>query len=97
VIKGSIAAWRACFPRARCANVSRGEWEPDFRRASVVDADFTIAPEEAAVATAELEDAAFTAAPVEDAAAPDHGGNDEEKADDVGGQTNKKQRIEEKN
>ena len=23
VIKGSIAAWRACFPRARCANVAR--------------------------------------------------------------------------
>jgi hypothetical protein len=66
--------------------------------ASMVGAAFTIAPvEEAAVATAELEDAAFTAALVEDAAAPDHGGNDEEKADDVGGQTNKKQRIEEKN
>ena len=33
VIKGSIAAWRACFPRARCANVRQ-------RRAPAVDADF---------------------------------------------------------
>jgi hypothetical protein len=24
VIQGSIAAWRACFPRARCANVQSG-------------------------------------------------------------------------
>ena len=26
VIKGSIAAWRACFPRARCANVQQMDW-----------------------------------------------------------------------
>ena len=41
VIKGSIGAWRACFPRARCANVrkwARGSAEK--RAASVVDADF---------------------------------------------------------
>ena len=40
-IQGSIAAWRACFPRARIANVAhysmtRGE----VRAAPVVDADF---------------------------------------------------------
>jgi hypothetical protein len=33
VILGRIGGWRACFPRARCANV-------DNRRAPVVDADF---------------------------------------------------------
>jgi hypothetical protein len=42
VIKGSIAAWRACFPRARFANVR--EWDPDdaaeTRANPVVDADF---------------------------------------------------------
>ena len=38
VIKGSIAAWRASFPRARCANVhSVG---PQGRRAPLHDADF---------------------------------------------------------
>jgi hypothetical protein len=31
-IKGSIAAWRVCFPRARCANI--------MRAAPVADADF---------------------------------------------------------
>ena len=41
-IQGSIAAWRACFPRARCANVG---YEPilpgtEFRVARVYDADF---------------------------------------------------------
>jgi hypothetical protein len=38
VIKGSIAAWRACFPRARAANVSR--FALDFRSVPVVDSDF---------------------------------------------------------
>jgi hypothetical protein len=42
VILGSIGAWRACFPRARCANVRR--WDSgDYavvRSAPVVDADF---------------------------------------------------------
>jgi hypothetical protein len=41
VIQGSIAAWRACFPHARCANVC--EWDDDeeaeTRAAPVVDAD----------------------------------------------------------
>jgi hypothetical protein len=36
VIRGSVAAWRACFPRARWANVSG--W--NRRRTPVVDADF---------------------------------------------------------
>jgi len=38
VIMGSVAGWRACFPRARWANVN----EYDFfgRRTPVVDADF---------------------------------------------------------
>ena len=35
VIKGSIGAWRASFPRARCANVDKLH-----RRTPVVDADF---------------------------------------------------------
>ena len=35
VILGSIGGWRACFPRARCANVDKLR-----RRAPVVDADF---------------------------------------------------------
>jgi hypothetical protein len=39
VITGSVAAWRACFPRARCANVLMGGYE-GYRRAPVVDADF---------------------------------------------------------
>ena len=42
VIQGSIGAWRACFPRARCANVRN--WDADdfaeTRAAPVVDADF---------------------------------------------------------
>jgi hypothetical protein len=38
VIQGSIGAWRACFPRARCANVQK--WGPKKRAAPVVDADF---------------------------------------------------------
>jgi hypothetical protein len=38
VIKGSVAAWRACFPRARWANVSQGYH--GGRRTPVVDADF---------------------------------------------------------
>ena len=40
-IKGSIAAWRACFPRACCANVSRRSYTGgEVRTAPVVDADF---------------------------------------------------------
>jgi hypothetical protein len=39
VIKGSVAAWRACFPRARWANVNQIYWEGG-RRTPVVDADF---------------------------------------------------------
>ena len=42
VIQGSLAAWRACFPRARCANVRKwdaGDRLP-VRAAPVVDADF---------------------------------------------------------
>ena len=35
VIKGDIGGWRACFPRARCANVNMYT-----RRSPVVDADF---------------------------------------------------------
>ena len=45
VILGSIARWRACFPRARCANVQN--WVQNWamygrvkRAAPVVDADF---------------------------------------------------------
>jgi hypothetical protein len=41
VILGRIARWRACFPRARCANVRM--WDPDglaVRRTPVLDADF---------------------------------------------------------
>jgi hypothetical protein len=43
VIKGSIAAWRACFPRARCANVKKIQFwsiKEIKRSAPVVDADF---------------------------------------------------------
>ena len=42
VIQGSIAAWRACFPCARCANVSKFDFdgEVELRAAPVVDADF---------------------------------------------------------
>ncbi len=44
VIHGSIAAWRACFPRARCANICRFTYEyvrgRRARRAYVADADF---------------------------------------------------------
>ena len=41
VIQGSIGAWRACFPRARCANVRKSFWKGGvLRRAPVVDADF---------------------------------------------------------
>ena len=39
VIEGSIAAWRACFPRARSANVQRPVFLPPPGR-DVVDADF---------------------------------------------------------
>ena len=40
VIQGSIAAWRACFPHARCANVQRHDWDggSNERSAPVVDA-----------------------------------------------------------
>jgi hypothetical protein len=41
VIKGSIAAWRACFHRARSANVQRvPSWGPERRIAPVTNADF---------------------------------------------------------
>ena len=40
VIKGSIGGWRACFPRARCANVRFNEYVAGWRRTPVVDADF---------------------------------------------------------
>jgi hypothetical protein len=43
VIKGSIAAWRRCFPRARCANVRRWRYPSEagrLRIASIVNADF---------------------------------------------------------
>ena len=40
VIKGSIGGWRACFPRARCANVRYDEEDQDWRHTPVVDADF---------------------------------------------------------
>ena len=43
VIKGSIGNWRACFPRARCANVRMRDWPGGggvVRRTPVVDADF---------------------------------------------------------
>ena len=41
VIRGDIGAWRACFPRARCANVRRYDLGGgEVRRAPVVDADF---------------------------------------------------------
>ena len=39
VIRGSVAAWRACFPRARWANVMGSKWAGG-RRTPVVDADF---------------------------------------------------------
>ena len=42
VIQGGIAAWRACFPQARCANVRRWDWfdATETRAAPIVDADF---------------------------------------------------------
>ena len=46
VIRGSVALWRACFPRARGANVGQrvegdDEWEnPNGRHTAVVDGDF---------------------------------------------------------
>jgi hypothetical protein len=44
VIHGSIALWRACFPRAISANVAQGgkdNWRnSNGRRTPVVDADF---------------------------------------------------------
>jgi hypothetical protein len=41
VILGSIGGWRACFPRARCANVRMLTWEGGVvRHTPVVDADF---------------------------------------------------------
>jgi hypothetical protein len=43
-IRGSIAAWRACFPRARCAIVQRYDFGclSGSRAAPVVDADFVL-------------------------------------------------------
>jgi hypothetical protein len=39
VIRGSIAAWRRCFPRAQCASVSERNTGAGHRRALVMDAD----------------------------------------------------------
>jgi hypothetical protein len=40
-IQGSVAAWRVCFPRARCANVGRRTFfGAEIRVAPVYDADF---------------------------------------------------------
>ena len=41
VIQGSVAAWRACFPHARCARVRKGDADDgdEIRAAPVVDAD----------------------------------------------------------
>jgi len=39
VILGSVAAWRACFPRARWANLNEAHWDGG-RMTPVVDADF---------------------------------------------------------
>ncbi len=38
VITGSVAAWRACFPRARCANVQKGGLK-GYRRNPLVNTD----------------------------------------------------------
>jgi hypothetical protein len=40
VIKGSIGAWRACFPRALSANVMQYSEPAEWRSTPVVDADF---------------------------------------------------------
>ena len=41
VIRGSLGAWRACFPRARCANVAQATSHfPEGRSTPVADADF---------------------------------------------------------
>ena len=40
VILGSIGGWRACFPRARFANVRFYQVLPGWRQTPVVDADF---------------------------------------------------------
>jgi hypothetical protein len=40
VIRGSVAAWRACFPRARWANLRDYSLYRSDRRTPVVDADF---------------------------------------------------------
>jgi hypothetical protein len=40
VIQGSIAAWRACFPHACCANVQQWVLRGPTRAIPVVDADF---------------------------------------------------------
>jgi hypothetical protein len=40
IIMGSVAAWRACFPRAKWANVTQSPWTEGHRRIPVVDADF---------------------------------------------------------
>jgi hypothetical protein len=42
IIRGSIAAWRRCFPRALCASVRKMSdvWQPEHRVATVKDSDF---------------------------------------------------------
>ena len=39
-IAGSVAAWRASFPRAKVANVTMFPYGPNRRSTSIVDADF---------------------------------------------------------
>ena len=40
LIRGSVGAWRACFPRARAANVAQSFEGDEWRLTPVADADF---------------------------------------------------------
>ena len=40
MILGSIVAWRACFPHARCANLCFSDTMPGLWHIPAVDADF---------------------------------------------------------
>jgi hypothetical protein len=40
VIRGSVAGWRVCFPRARWANVAQAPWVKGHRKTPLVNADF---------------------------------------------------------
>jgi hypothetical protein len=42
VVRGSLAAWRACFPCARCANLKSITYDYRGRRQALVDADFEL-------------------------------------------------------